>query len=252
MPINATLGSVEYREGGEIAVPVTFPENVIAPSKSILEIKYVSGDALTDIEYRLVGQNTAFEVVIEMPLDRKGRFQIAANGDVLKVASGGWEPLSIATPKTVSYNTTVPQIIDYDVPADYTPGEHFDVKIAYNTLVTGLSDNNVQDVFILEGAANMMGTPTPYKWMGAAPTNLRNFLETAAPDDLTGTDWQQLQSPPASTDPAYDANDFDDDFWHGAANEGQYFLIRWTVQEGTTGVFSMTPRVNVGLRGPVS
>ena len=246
MPINATLGTAEYRENGGIAVPVTFPENVIAPSKSIFEITYVSGDALTDIEYRLVGQNTAFEVVIEMPLDRKGSFQIAANGDVLKVSNGVWENVVIP-PITVNYGTRVPRLVDYDIPANYTPGKNFDVRIAYNVRVTGLSDNNVHQVFLLEGAADTMGTPTPYKWIGDTPPD----FEVAVPDDLTGTDWQQLQSPPAGV-PITAENDFDENgFWHGAANEGQYFLIRWTVQEGTTGIFSMTSRSGT-VRGTIA
>ena len=111
--------------------------------------------------------------------------------------------------------------------------------------MTGLSDNNVHQVFILEGAANVMGTPTPYKWVGASAPD----FNTAVPDDLTGTDWQQLSSPPAGV-PITPENDFDENgFWHGAANEGQYFLIRWEVQENTTGIFSMTPRDI--LRGPI-
>ena len=244
--VNATLGTVEYRDGGVIAVPVTFPENVIAPSKSIFEITYISGHALTDIEYRLVGQNTAFTLIVELPLDRKGSFQIAANGDVFKVSSGVWDDISIATPKTVSYNTIVPRLVDYDIPANYTPGAFFDVRVAYNVRVTGLSDNNVHQVFLFEGAADTMGTPTPYKWTGDTPPDFK----MPVPDDPTETDWQQLQPPPDGV-PVTAENDFDENrFWHGAAHEGQYFLIRWTVQEGTTGIFSMTPRDGM-LRGPI-
>ena len=246
MAITATFDTEQYRENGVIAVPVTFLENVIAPSKSIFEITHVSGDALTDIEYRLVGQNTAFELIVEMPPDRKGSFQVAANGDVLKVSSGVWENLSIATPKTVNYNTTVPHIVDYDIPADYTTGQKFDVRIAFNVSVTGLHLNNVQDVFVLEGAANLMGTPTPYKWNGSAAPD----LQAAVPDDLTDTDWQRLAAPPAGN-PTPGTNGFDDDgFWHGTANEGQYFLVRWTVDANTTGIFNMTLREGM-LRGPI-
>ena len=246
MGINATLGTVKYREGGVIAVPVTFPENVIAPSKSVFEITRVSGDALTAIEYRLVGQNTAFELIVEVPPDRSGSFQVAANGDVFKVSSSVWDDV-VATAITVNYNTTVPHIVDYDIPANYTPGQHFDVRIAFNVLVTGLHANNVQDVFVLEGAANMMGTPTPYKWTGSTAPN----LQAAVPDDLSGTDWEQLVAPPAGT-PTPGTNGFDDDGqWHGSANEGQYFLVRWTVQEGTTGIFSMTLRSGT-VRGTVA
>lgn len=245
MPINATLGTVEYRENGGIAVPVTFPENVIAPSKSIFEIRYVSGDALTDIEYRLVGQNTAFAVVIEMPLDRKGRFQIAANGDVLKVSSGGWEPLSIATPKTVSYNTLVPRLVDYDIPANYSLGAPVDVRVAYNTVVSGWHVNNTQtEIFILEGAN--LGSDLPYKWTGNAPPNFKEPV----PADLTGTDWELLATPPAG-DPTPGMNGFDaDGQWHGEANEGQYFLIRFPDPQ-EIGIFNLTPRVG-GVRGPVA
>ena len=244
--VTATFETVEYRGNGVISVPVTFGENVIAPSKSIFEITHVSGDALTDIEYRLIGQNTAFELIFEIPPDRKGSFQVAANGDVFKVSSRAWDNVT-ATPKTVSYNTIVPRIVDYDIPENYTPGENFDVRIAYNVKVTGLSDNNVQQVFLLEGAADTMGTPTPYKWTGDTAPD----FEVPVPDDLTETDWQQLQSPPADV-PTTAENDFDaNGFWHGAANEGQYFLIHWTVQEGTTGIFSMTPRDGT-VRGPIS
>ena len=248
MAIPTTLGTVEYRENGGIAVPVTFPENVIAPSKSIFEITYVSGDALTDIEYRLVGQNTAFEVVIEVPPDRKGVMRLSMLGSVLKSGTGEWDSVT-ATAVEVPYGTIVPRIVDFDIPAQYAPGTNFDTRLAYNTRVTGLSLNNVQDVFLLEGAAEFM-TPTPYKWIGSTPPD----FTTAVPDDLTGTNWQRLQPPPALPANQRTAeNDFDaDGFWHGVANEGQYFLIRWLVGAGTVGIFSMTPRIGIGIRGRVN
>ena len=246
MAITAEFGTVEYQEGGVIAVPVTVTENVIAQSKSIFEITHVSGDALTDIEYRLIGQNTAFKLIVEIPPDRSGSFQVAANGDVFKVSSGTWENVVISS-ITVAYSTVIPRIKNFDIPANYTPGQKFDVRIAYNVQVTGLSDNNVHQAFILEGAANVMGMPTPYKWVGASAPD----FNAAVPDDLTGTDWQQLQSPPADV-PTTAENDFDENgFWHGAANEGQYFLIRWIVDPNTTGIFNMTPRDGM-LRGPIS
>ena len=148
MATNATFGTVEYRDGGIVALPLTFAENVIVPSKTVLEITHVSGDALAGITYYLVGENTDYEAVFKIPQDRSGSFRISANGDVLKTATGVWDNV-IASALVVSYDTSAPRIVDFDVPADYTPGEHFDVKIAYNTLVTGFSDNNVQDLFIL-------------------------------------------------------------------------------------------------------
>lgn len=243
MSINATFKTVEYRENGGIAVPVTFPENVIAPSKSIFEIGYVSGDALTDIEYRLVGQNTAFTLVIEIPLDRKGRFQIAANGDVLKVSSGGWENV-VATPKTVDYNTFVPRIVDYEIPANYSLGAPVDVLVAFNVLVTGWHQNNtLTDIFIEEGVR--LGSALAYKWIGTDPPDIHTVV---VPADLTGrTDWKLLAVPPPGV-PSTEDNDFDaDGQWHG--EEGQYFLIRFPDPQAT-GILNLTLRENA-VRGPI-
>lgn len=255
--VTATFGTIDYKENGVIVVPVNLSESVIINSKTIFEVTHVPGASLQGINYRLIGEDTDFELVFEVPVDRVGSFQISGNGTVLKASDGTYDTVSVMTPITVAFNSSVPAIVDFDVPANYAPGENFDVKIAYNTLVTGFSDNNVQDLFILEGAANMMGTPTPYKWTGTEPSDLRTFLQTAAPPDLTGTNWQgtgwqPLESPPPGVPTTAD-NDFDENgFWHGDANKGKYFLVRFTVQEGATGVFSMTPRVGVGLRGPVS
>ncbi len=244
--ITATFGTTKYREGGVIAIPLNFAADVIVPSKSICRITRVSGSDLAGVNYRIIGKTRAFEVVVEVPPDRKGSFAVAMTGTVLNPSTREWDTVTV-TASTVTYDTRVPRIVDYDIPADYTPGKKFDVRVAYNVLVTGLSDNNVHQVFLFEGAADTMGTPTPYKWMGDTPPD----FEVPVPDDLTGTDWQQLQSPPAGV-PTTAENDFDENgFWHGAANQGQYFLIRWTVQEGTTGIFSMTPRVGM-LRGPVA
>ena len=241
--VTASFGTVEYRDGGAIAVPLTFAEAVIAPSKSICEITYISGDDLTGIDYRLIGEGTDYELVFEVSPDRAGSFSIDVRGDVFKVASHVWDNVIIA-PITVNYDTRVPRIVDYDIPENYEHGSKFDVRIAFNIAVTGLHENNVQDVFILEGAANVMGTPTPYKWTGTQPPN----LQAAVPDDLTRTDWQQLASPPAGA-PTPGMNGFDDDGqWHGET--GQYFMVRWTVDENTTGIFNMTLRENT-LRGPI-
>ena len=242
MPVNATFGTVEYRDNGVIAVPITFAENVVA-EKSIVVFSRVSGDALVGLEYRLVGEDTDFELIVAVPRDRSGSFSVDLAGSVFKRTDSTWDTVS-ATAVTVSYDTRIPFIKEYDVPATYTPEAIFDVKIAFSTIITGLHLNNVQDVFILEGAANVMGTPTPYKWTGATPPNLQD----AAPSDLSGTDWERLAAPPAGN-PTPGMNDFDDDGqWHGET--GQFFMVRWTVDANTTGIFNMTLREGT-LRGPI-
>jgi len=253
--IRATLDktNADYREGGILAIPIRLAENVIAPSKTICKFSNPTtdpGDGIAGIEgFYLLGADAAYELVVQIGEEKKGKFEVGFEGDVLKASSGIWDNVINNQPvadRTFAYDTRAPRIVDYDIPANYTVGDPFDARIAYNVRVTGLSDNNVHQVFILEGAANMMGTPTPYKWIGTSPPD----FNAAVPEDLTGTDWQQLVSPPAGV-PTTEENLFDENgFWHGAANEGQYFLVRWIVQEGTTGIFSMTPRVGM-LRGAI-
>ena len=243
--ITATFETAKYREGGVIAIPLNFAENVIVPSKSICRITRVSGSDLTGVNYRIIGKERAFEVVVEVPPDRKGSFSVEITGTVLNPSTREWDTVTVAA-STVTYDTRVPRIVDYDIPADYTAGEKFDVKLDVGIVATGLHANNVQDVFILEGAANLMGTPTPYKWTGTKPPDLQEVL----PDDLTSTDWTALESPDANL-PRTQENNFDEtgDQWHGES--GRYFLVRWTVSENTTGVFNMTLREGM-LRGPVA
>ena len=87
------------------------------------------------ISYVLLGENTAYELVFTVPPDRSGSFQVAANGDVL-LATGIWDNVVVATSAPISYNTTVPQLVDYDIPENYTPGEGFDVLLLYQTKST--------------------------------------------------------------------------------------------------------------------
>ena len=239
--VAGTWGTAEYRDGGVIAIPITFAENVVA-EKSIVEI--TSSEDLSGLNYRLVGEGTDFELIVAVPPDRSGHFSLDLAGSVFKITDRVYDQVVATAIKTVDYSTVVPQIVDVDMPATYTPGEIFDVKIAFSVAVTGLHQNNVQSVFLLEGAANVMGTPTPYRWTGAQPPD----LQAAADEDLASTDWELLDAPPAGS-PTPGENDFDDDGqWHGVS--GQYFLVRWTVDAGTTGIFNMTLKENT-LRGPI-
>ena len=239
--VTATFGTAEYRDGGAIAVPVTFGEAVVVNAKTVFEITHVSGDDLAGIEYYLLGENTAYELVFSVPPDRAGSFQIAANGDVLKTATGVWDNVVETTTLTVAYNTTVPKLIYWDIPANYDLSAPVDVRVAYNSVVSGWHVNNTQtEIFILEGAN--LGSDLPYKWTGDSPPNFK----APVPADLTGTDWELLATPPAGK-PTPNQNGFDaDGQWHGV--EAQYFLIRFPNPQ-EIGIFNLTPRAG-GVRGP--
>ena len=226
--VNADFGTVEYRDGGVIAIPLTFTEtDVIVPSKSICRVTHVSGSELTGVNYRMIGKGRAFETVVEMPPNRKGSFSVAITGTVLNVSTREWDSVTV-TAKTVPYNTTVPEIMLFDIPASYTPTEKFDVLLQFNVPVTfepAPTGGTFLDHFIFEGAD--LGTPNLYASSGnTLPTEL-------LPDDLS--DAADTWSPVSST-----------------SSEASIYLLRWTeVNENAKGVFNLTLRPG-RVRGPVS
>ena len=190
MPINATLGTPDYRYNGVIAVPVTFAAAVVAPSKTIFPLSQVSGAPLTDVSYTLVGQNTAYHLIIEIPPNRKGSFRISGNnGSVLKgsVQSGSdpHDDVMVAS-MTIAYDTTIPEIVDFEVPSQYTPGKPHIVRVKFNTRATGWHLNNtLTEIWIQEGAH--LGTPTPYKWTDTMPPDIHGdmpFISVITQRDL--------------------------------------------------------------------
>lgn len=243
--VSVTLGTPEYRDGGQIAIPVTFAENVVAPSKTVFPISSVNNSDLSGFTYVLYGEGTAYELVVTVPPNRSGEFRISANGHVLKASTLVWDDV-VVTPLDVAYNTTLPLIVDYDVPGTYEFGENFDFRVALHVPATGWHLNNTfSEIWIEEGT--LLGTPTPYKWTGANPPD----IHAALPDNLSGTDWQQLAAPPSPPTPGM--NDFNDDGtqWHG--EEGQYFLVRIQVSNpDAIGVPQYSLRSDNSLRGPVS
>lgn len=226
--ITATFGTTKYREGGVIAIPLNFAADVIVPSKSICRITHVSGSDLAGVNYRIIGKARAFEVVVEVPPDRKGSFAVAMTGTVLNPSTREWDTVTVAA-STVTYDTRVPRIIDYDIPADYTVGEKFDVILQFDPAATfddpvahfAHKDATYLDFFIFEGAD--LGIPKLYR----KTDNM--FPTLPLPTDL-GTDWTQ------------------DDL---QTEEATIYLLRWeAVQEGAVGVFNLTLKSGV-VRGPV-
>lgn len=254
--VNVTFGTVEYRENGVIAVPLTFGSNIIVPSKTICQFSNPTsdpGDGIAGIEdFYLVGENTAYELVVQIGEEKQGRFVLGFAGSVLKASSGVWDHIVATATLTVSYNTTQPDLIDYEIPGDYNFGEKFYVLVEFKTVVTGWHLNNtITQIFIEEGAH--IGTPTPYKWIGANPPDIHAPVtgELSADKQFIGTDWKRLSAPPAGT-PTPGMNGFSDDGaeWHGES--GQYFLISFEVSITARGIFNLTLRQPSILRGPVS
>ena len=221
--ITATFGTAEYREGGVIAIPLNFAEDVIVPSKSICRITRVSGSDLAGVNYRIIGKGRAFEVVVEVPPDRKGSFAVAMTGTVLNPSTHEWDTITV-TASTVPYDTRIPRIVDYDIPADYTVGEKFDVILQIepeSTLSPAPAGGTFLDHFIFEGAD--LGTPNIYR-------KTDNTYPQLPIDANLPPEWVQTD---LTTETA------------------TLYLLRWDPVEGNPqGVFNLTVREGA-FRGPV-
>ena len=223
--VTATFGTVAYQANGVIEVPITFAEKVIAPATSIFELSHVSGDGLEGMAYHLIGKNTAFTLVVDVPPNRKGSFAVDITGDVFKVSTSVWDNVVI-TPKTVVYDTTVPMLKNYDIPSTYKADERFDVVIEFNVPVTfapPLTGGTYLDHFIFEGAD--LGTPNLYRSTRSTYPTLPLPKALKIPQDWTQ---QQMQTV-----------------------AGTIFLLRWDkVESGAQGSFNVTLRPG-SVRGPV-
>lgn len=226
--VTAEFGDVVYDDGGEIVVPVTFGENVVVPSKTVFPISHVRGDALAGIEYVLLGKGTAYKLVFTVPPDRKGAFRISGNGDVLKTVSAVWDNIVITNTGgniEVDYDTSVPELKRFDIPADYTPGEKFDVILQLDTPSTvspAPTGGMFLDHFIFEGAD--LGTPNLYRKTDGT------YPQPPIAADL-GTDWTQDKL---------------------TTENATIYLLRWDPVVGNPeGIFNLTIRPGA-FRGPVA
>ena len=234
--VAATFGTVEYRDDGVIAVPITFAKAVIAPSRSIFNITRVSGDALTGVDYRLVGEGTSYTLIIEVPPDRKGSLQIECDGDVLQADTLLWDDITCST-KTVDYDTRIPFIKSINMPRNYVHNAIFDVVIQFTVPVTfinpttrwpGEQHATFLDHFIFEGAN--LGTPNLYR-------KKNNTYPTLPIGTVSHTD----QTPPTA----------DWEIVSSTVSDSEIFLIRYNaVNENTKGTFNLTLREG-SVQGPI-
>ena len=201
------------------------------------------------------------------------------------MAKTGMKNRQSITMSSVSAPIIPIKIVNADIPAQYADNADFDVRVAFNQLVTGLTQNNAHEVFLFEGAK--MSQATPYKWIGDgepdfdSPVDLNDWQILAVPDELPpppsppldweGTDeewvleWGFRHNYAFETEVKEwiaewrdrDNNNFLDvdgtwrrkviKSWHG--EELRYLLLRFLVPAGTTGIFSMTFRSDGVLRG---
>ena len=95
--VDARWGELEYRDNGEIVLPVNFfvrnsegdevPENVIWFDKTDCEIEPISGDSIVDMRYTLFGQNDAYMLVFLPVVGTAGSFKVSFRGDIVKTTN---------------------------------------------------------------------------------------------------------------------------------------------------------------------
>ena len=109
-------------------------------------------------------------------------------GEVFKATTHVYDAVTIRGVDSAGENDRAGAGTDYDIPQVYGtgPGAIFDIRLAYNVPVTGLTSRTRSSGVHL-GKALILGTPTPYKWVGASPPNIHSAPE---PADLGTTDWE--------------------------------------------------------------
>ena len=144
--VSATFGTIRYSEGGVVKVPVTFDDNVIVRSETAFLVTLVSGDALPGIDYWLVGGyrlddddvewNDEFELIFEIPPDRKGIFKVSGDGYVIRKSTGSWVDFSV-DPILIGYRHIVPQIENLTIPVEIAP-DVFQSVISFDEVALGV------------------------------------------------------------------------------------------------------------------
>ena len=184
--INANFGTFEYREGGVIAIPLTFPADVIVPSKSVCQITPVSNSDLTGVSHRIIGKGRAFEVVVAVPTNREGSFSVDITGTVLNVSTGVWDTVSVDS-VSVPYSTVVPELVDHRV---VRTGERIDVILQYDT------DCTLADPIAEFGTMAQRADFLDYAGQDLDPPNFYRKIDNTyptlpLPDTLPIAEWAQ-------------------------------------------------------------
>lgn len=137
--LGASFGKPSYRGAGELAIPVTFAEDVIAPSQTIFSLTHIAGGAVRLIDAYIVGATREYELILLLPRDSDGLFTIAATGTVFKTFSGTYDSVTL-TPMLVAWSYLLAEISVLTTPKEVAKGV-FEVEVE-TTLPTKSLDIN--------------------------------------------------------------------------------------------------------------
>lgn len=228
--VNATWGTVIHRPEG-VRVPVLFPMDVCLVQRANVDLQVVNPTypavATNNDEFDISVEQDSMSAAtwyidVDIPPNEAGSFDLDIVRRVL-VCPDVLDDVTI-TALRVDYNTIEIAIMDFDLPTA-VPGEIYDQKFAFNTIVQGIHQNNAQLVIREEGG--QFGSALAYRWIGTGTPTLETDIRGTDPPPAT--DWELLLAPPGGhLGP-----------WYGGV-ELQYLLMRYPlpVPDGASGVFN--------------
>lgn len=99
--ITMTFGDVAYQQNGEIILPTTFNEKVVVLAKTTFFVRNVSGNT-DNIQYIVLGQDTEFDLIFDVPATQKGSFSVDPSGEILKPETDTLHKI-IGVPKLITF-----------------------------------------------------------------------------------------------------------------------------------------------------
>ena len=231
----ANWGTIEYRDGGEIVLPVIFGEDITYLHKTDFTLARVAGDEVWEVidDYWLVQRADSqgnvdartFYLHFLMVPGNSGRFRVSITGYVFKTATTIRDDVRI-DPIEVPYNTSVPEVSDRRL---VRTGERIDLILLYDapctvndpTVEFGSDDAMFSDFLDYDGAN--LDPPNFYRKVSD------DYPELPLPEELPEADWTR----------------------EGLTTENAtIYLIRWTgIDESVDFGVTVKPRF---VRGPVS
>ena len=191
----ANWGTIEYRDGGEIVLPVVFGEDITYLHKTDFTLARVAGDEVWEVidDYWLVQRADSqgnvdartFYLHFLMVPGNSGRFRVSITGYVFKTATTIRDDVRI-DPIEVPYNTSVPEVSDRRL---VRTGERIDLILLYDAPCT------VNDPTVEFGSdIAMFSDFLDYDEANLDPPNFYrkvsdDYPELPLPDELPEADW---------------------------------------------------------------
>lgn len=183
-----------------------------------------------------------FRVSVQLPEEgEQGGFMIDILGTAFCQEANRDFDIVHANARQITYDLTLPQLIDYRLPARYTLGVPFNVFMKFNTDVTfinptekfGSMDATFLDHFILQNTS--FGSTPQLRHLPVTDIPAQADIPDEVGDTVPAT-WKLVS---ATTDDAT-----------ATTEAGRVFLLRWdTVDAATTGAINITLKPE-SVRGP--